>query len=131
VTQKEMPSLQAPNGAEVSPRLTEPSGDRLVALQRETVSPFGLVTRIRCPSKAAALGAFKSFPVRVANTTPLEARTTETEADPLLGTQMFVPSKMGCLGEEPTVEVTRIPPFPSSFRSVPAVLSVIHTFEPS
>ena len=39
--------------------------------------------------------------VSVVRTVPLEARTTETEFEPLLGTQMLVPSKVGYLGFVP------------------------------
>jgi hypothetical protein len=71
------------------------------------------------------------LPVSVCTTAPVEARTTVTEAELLLGTQMFVPSKTGKVGKEPTVTVWRMAPAESSLKSFPAGASVTHTFAPS
>src|SRR5262249_47502335 len=130
VIQKLMPSLQAPNGPVLVPVPKEPSVVRSAAFQSETLLPETFVTRTRCPSNAAVLGAFKPLPVSVASTVPLEARTIETELEIWFGTQMLVPSKTGNCGTVPTVTVCRIAPAPSSFRSVPA-LSVTQMFAPS
>src|SRR5215471_8398707 len=129
--QKLTPSLQAPNGNVLTPVAKEPSVVRSAAFQSETLLPIWFVTRMRCPSNAAVEGAFSPLPVRVASTAPLEARTTENEAEPPLGAQMFVPSKIGILGKVPTETVCGMAPEPSSFRRVPAVLSVTQTFAPS
>ena len=94
----------------------DPSGVRSPAFQSETLLPPAFVTRTRCPSNAAVAGPLIPFPVKVASTAPLEARTTETESEKLLGTQMFVPSKIGKDGLRPTVTVCRIAPESSSFR---------------
>src|SRR6266508_4487304 len=73
----------------------------------------------------------RPFPVSVARTTPLDARTTETDAESLFGTQMLVPSNTGNDGLTPTVTVWRIAPPPSSLSSVLAAESVVQTFVPS
>src|SRR6185295_7461858 len=98
-----MPSLQAPRGRLLTPVMNEPSGVKSVAFHTDALSPLKFVTRMRCPSKAAARGVLRSLPVRVASTKgwasglPAESftRTTVTEAELELGTQMFVPSKIG------------------------------------
>ena len=59
----------------------EPSGAKSAARNSETLWPNKLVTRIRCPSKAAEVGPFSPLPVRVANTTPSAGRTTLTELE--------------------------------------------------
>ena len=96
-----MPSLQAPKGPVLAPVGKEPRGVRSAAFQRETLLPEELVTRMRWPSKAAAEGSFNPLPVNVWMTAPVEARTTETELEEALGTQMFVPSKAGSSGRVP------------------------------
>src|SRR6476469_4763043 len=106
-------------------------GARSAAFQRETAALPESVTSTRCPSNAALRGAFSPFPVRVARTAPLEARTTDTEESPEFGTQMLVPSKAGWSGDAPTVTVRTTAPAGSSFRSVPALKSVTQTFDPS
>src|SRR5262249_11512363 len=89
--QKSNPSLQTPSGWFA--RAWDPRGVSPAAFQRET--PLELVTRTLSPSKPATAGVFRPFPVSVARTAPLEARTIETDADPAFGTQMFAPSKTG------------------------------------
>ena len=51
---------------------------------------------------------FNPLPVNVARTAPLDARTTETEPELVLGTQMFAPSKTGNL-PSPIVTVWGVP----------------------
>src|SRR5258708_24591256 len=119
-----MPSRQAPNGNVSDPVWKDPRIVRSAAFQSETLSPLLFVTSTRCPSNAAAIGKFSPLPVRVCRTAPFEARTTETELELALGTQMFAPSKTGNLGLLPTVTVWRMAPAESRFRSVPAVKSV-------
>jgi hypothetical protein len=65
-------------------------------LPEETLEPLTLllVINTRCPSKAAVRGPSSRSNQR-RQVVPLEARTTETEFEPMLGTQMFVPSKTG------------------------------------
>src|SRR5262245_63341304 len=61
--------------------------------------------------------------------TPVDARTTVTELSLPLGTQMLLPSKIGCCGVEPTVtDIRMVPPLSSFFRKP---LSVTQTFAPS
>src|SRR5262249_10128382 len=131
VTQKLTPSLQAPSGPLNCPAPNDPRGVRSAAFQSETLSPALFVTRIRWPSNAAPSGAANPLPVRVASSAPPEARTIETELEARFGTQIFVPSNTGIQGEEPTVTVCRMAPAPSSFKRVPAISSVAHTFAPS
>jgi len=82
-----------------------PISERSAAFQTDTDPPPLFVTSTRSPSKAACSGALIPFPVRVARTTPLEARTTETEEDSRFGTQMLAPSKAGKKDCEPKVTV--------------------------
>src|SRR5262249_20289837 len=130
VIQKLTPSLQTPKGEVLAPVPREPRAVRSAAFQRETTLPALFVTRMRCPSKGALVGRFRPLPVSVGGTAPLAARTTEIE-EFKLGTQMFVPSKTGNSGLEPTVTVWSTAPAPSSFRRVPGVVSVTQTFAPS
>jgi hypothetical protein len=131
VTQKLMPSLQAPRGRVFVPVANEPSGVRSVAFHNDTLSPVKFVARILCPSKATAMGALSPLPVRVATTVPVEARTTVTESAAEFGTQIFVPSKIGKRGSAPTVTVWAIVPFEFSLSSFPAVPSVTQILIPS
>src|SRR5258708_29107214 len=101
VIQKFTPSLQAPNG--LFTKKNVPIELRSVACHIETLSAF--VTRMRSPSNAAELGEFKPLPLSVARSAPFEARTTVTVLLPMLGTQMFVPSKVGNWGLLPTITV--------------------------
>src|SRR5262245_30109354 len=103
--QKSVPSLQAPKGVVSTPVEKELIADRLAAFQSDTALPALFVTRTLSPSNAAWTGEFNPLPVRVSRTAPEEARTTVTELDCRLGTQMLVPSKTGKLGLEPTVIV--------------------------
>src|SRR5215471_8520278 len=95
------------------------------------MSPAGEVTSTLSPSKLANCGWFSPFPVNVARTTPVAARTTETDEDPMLGTQRFPPSNTGKAGCVPTVTVCRMAPAASSLNSFPTVKSVTQTLEPS
>src|SRR5262249_47493201 len=127
-----MPSLQTPCGPVAAPGSKEPSGVMSAAFHRETwlVAPF--VIRTRCPSNATAVGSPSPLPVIVWSTAPVEARTTETEREPALGTQMFEPSNAGNLGTFPTVTVWRTTPAGSSLRSRPGVPAcVTQMFPPS
>src|SRR5262245_15857818 len=117
--QKLTPSLHAPKGAPPDGKPNTPAGVRSAAFQRETVLPLKLVSRTRSPSKAAWTGPFRPFPVNVASTDPVEARTTETEWSPSLGTQMLVPSKTGFRGMSPTVTVWITAPALSSLKRFP------------
>src|SRR5262249_44023433 len=65
----------------------------------------------------------------VERTVPLEARTTVTELEPRLGTQMFEPSKIGRPGEVPTVTVWRMTPAGSSLKT--KLVSAAQTLPPS
>src|SRR5262245_6497696 len=125
-----MPSLQARSGA-AGPVGEEPRGVRFAAFQTETMSLPLLATRIRCPSKAAPWGWLIPLPVRVWRTVPLEARKTVTVLSPVLGTQMFVPSKTAYLGPRPAVTVVRMTPLASSLNTLPAAGSTVQTFDPS
>src|SRR5215471_1999211 len=131
VIQKLTPSLQAPNGEVLEPVAKDPSVVRSAAFQSETLLLPPLVTSTRSPSNAATAGPFRPLPISVCRTAPFEARTTETELELLLGTQMFVPSKTGICGVLPTVTVWRMAPAESSFKSVPALASVTQTLAPS
>src|SRR5262249_26293298 len=115
VIQKLMPSLQACH--EEDPSGNEPRGERSAAFQRVTeVEPPA--TRMRSPLNATAVGA--AIPaVSVCRMAPLEGPTTVTEPFPLLGTQMFDPSKAGYWGPKPTVTDWRIAPEALSLTSVP------------
>src|SRR5260370_1383266 len=48
--------------------------------------------------RVSLLGPLSPLPVSVARTAPVDARTTVTEFEVKLGTQMFVPSKTGNCG---------------------------------
>jgi hypothetical protein len=61
----------------------------------------------------------------------VEARTTETDVPPLLGTQIFEPSKTGYCGAEPTVTVCRMAPAGSSFRMACALAFATQMLAPS
>src|SRR5215813_5373720 len=113
-----MPSLQAPN--EPVPIGNDPTGVRSAAFHTVIAVP-PLVTRTRSPLNATEMGAAMPA-VSVCRTAPVEARTTVTEALPVLGTQMFDPSKAGCWGVKPTVTDWRIAPEALSFTSVPGEL---------
>src|SRR5580765_7495346 len=102
-----MPSLQTPTGWLEIPVEKLPRTERSAAFQRDTESPEMFVTRMRSPSKAACAGEARPLPVKVASRAPLVARTTDTEPDAKLGTQMFAPSKAGSCGPCPTVTVWR------------------------
>src|SRR5262249_37840361 len=130
VIQKLRPSLQAPSGNVPTSVERKPRGLKSAAFHRDTVLEM-LVTRTRSPSKAVAIGLIIPLPVSVWRTSPEEARTIETLALPLLGTQMFVPSKTGCFGEVPTGTVCAIPPAALSLKSEAALSSVTHTLAPS
>src|SRR5215470_7062477 len=100
-TQKLTPSLQTPTGertCELDCKLTDPIGDKSAAFHSETLFPLVLVTRIRWPSKAAAVGPFSPLPESVASTAPVAARITVTVLSAKFGTQMLVPSKIGLRG---------------------------------
>jgi hypothetical protein len=112
VIQKLAPSLQTPLAGSDN----VPSGVRSAAFQSET--PAAVVMRTRCPSKAVDSGEFNPLPVSVRRTAPFDARTTETELESTLGTQMFAPSKTGYSGWLPTVTVWRTAPEESRFRRV-------------
>jgi hypothetical protein len=79
--QKFRPSLQTPIGKAVASiaRVTEPRGERSAAFQSDTLWPRRFRTRTLSPSNEAFQGPFSPFPVSVAMTAPLEARTMETE----------------------------------------------------
>src|SRR5262249_19805855 len=117
--QKLTPSLHAPKGAVLAPVWEKLIADRSAPFQSDTTLPSLFVTRTRSPSNAAWTGEFNPLPVRVSRTAPEEARTTVTELESRLGTQMFVPSKTGKLGLEPTVIVRTFPPQESSFTKLP------------
>jgi hypothetical protein len=104
VNQKLRPSLQAPFPALV-PVLKLPITARSAAFHRETTFAPRLVSRTRSPSKAAEYGLLMPLAVNVARIAPLEARTTEIELAPALGTQMLTPSNAGRAGIDPTVTV--------------------------
>jgi len=89
VIQKLRPSLQAPYGPMDESVKTPTIGLRSAAFQTERLLPLRFVTSMRSPSNAAVLGVVKKLPVSVARTAPFEARTTDTELDPLFGTQIF------------------------------------------
>src|SRR5262249_54268187 len=129
--QNEIPSLQAPNGVDPAPVERDPMAERSAAFQSETLAPVLFVTRTRRPSNAATMGPSRPFPVRVRSRTPVEARTTETEFEVSLGTQMFVPSNTGRPGTVPTVTVWRIAPPGLNRNTLPAFWSVTQMLVPS
>ena len=88
--------------------------------------------RIRWPSNAAEVGPFRPLPLSVARTISLEADTTVTVLDILLGTQMFEPSKMGSKGDSPTgIDLTTAPLVLSTFFSRLSPGSVTQMKSPS
>src|SRR5262249_21263847 len=89
------------------------------------------VTRMRSPSKPAATGLFRPFPVRTWRIAPLEARTTVTELGVKWGIQRFDPSNAGRPGCAATVTVWRTEPDPLNFRRTPSSWSVTQMFAPS
>ena len=79
------------------PVAKDPRGVRSAAFQRETLWPEEICHQHSLAIECGRTGPFNPLPVRVARTAPVEARTTETESEMLLGTQIFVPSKIGNL----------------------------------
>src|SRR6185369_4072183 len=119
VIQKLRPSLQAPFGKLFAPVLTKPSGVRSAAFHSETLFARGLVINIRSPSNAAVVGLSNPLPDSVASTTPVDARTTDTVFEPVLGTQMLAPSNTGKDGPLPTATVWLTRPVGSSLINDP------------
>ena len=97
--QKFTPSLAAPKGVLPDPVENVPIVVKSAAFQSETLFASGLVRHEHALSvERRDRRKFEPLPVSVARTAPLEARTTETEFDIWLGTQMLVPSKIGTEG---------------------------------
>src|SRR4029434_6353259 len=137
--QKFKPSLQTPFGSESVPRDVEPSGLRSVALHNDTLLPSRFITRIRSPSKAAALGFDNLLNVKLARTNGEASGfppasftlTTVTLLTIWCGTHMFVPSKTisPALGATGTLRSTA--PFEFSRLRVLSPRSVTQIFDPS